>query len=65
LSPVTLVTQYDKEVLTLNTSGGSGGAIYAYIFGWVGTLANFVVLAELTSMYVTQKRPSICTDTFG
>jgi hypothetical protein len=32
-------------------SGGSGGAIYAYIFGWIGTFANFMVLAELASMY--------------
>lgn len=37
------------------TSGGSGGAIYAYIFGWIGTVANFVVLAELASMYVTSQ----------
>jgi hypothetical protein len=33
-------------------SGGSGGAIYAYIFGWVGCFANFMVLSELASMYV-------------
>jgi hypothetical protein len=37
--------------LTGITSGGSGGAIYAYIFGWIGTVANFMVLAELASMY--------------
>ncbi|KAJ5814483.1 hypothetical protein N7474_006260 [Penicillium riverlandense] len=34
-------------------NGGSGGAIYAYIFGWVGTFANFMVLAELASMAPT------------
>jgi hypothetical protein len=37
--------------LTGITSGGSGGTIYAYIFGWIGTFANFMVLAELASMY--------------
>jgi hypothetical protein len=37
--------------LTDITSGGSGGTIYAYIFGWIGTVANFVVLGELASMY--------------
>jgi hypothetical protein len=31
-------------------SGGSGGVIYAYIFGWVGCFANFMVLSELASM---------------
>ncbi|KGO73994.1 Amino acid/polyamine transporter I [Penicillium italicum] len=35
------------------TNGGSGGAIYAYIFGWVGCLANFMVLSELASMAPT------------
>ncbi|KIN06808.1 hypothetical protein OIDMADRAFT_107624 [Oidiodendron maius Zn] len=35
------------------TNGGSGGTIYAYIFGWVGTVANFVVLGELASMAPT------------
>ncbi|KAJ5211544.1 uncharacterized protein N7498_003190 [Penicillium cinerascens] len=35
------------------TNGGSGGAIYAYIFGWVGTTAIFVVLSELSSMAPT------------
>ncbi|KFY71997.1 hypothetical protein V499_07851 [Pseudogymnoascus sp. VKM F-103] len=33
--------------------GGSGGAIYAFIFGWVGTFASFMVLAELASMAPT------------
>ncbi|CAI7583830.1 unnamed protein product [Penicillium glandicola] len=33
--------------------GGSGGAIYAYIFGWVGCFANFMVLSELASMAPT------------
>jgi hypothetical protein len=37
--------------LTDLTSGGSGGAVYAYIFGWIGTFAIFIVLAELVSMY--------------
>ncbi|KAJ6087399.1 hypothetical protein N7467_006313 [Penicillium canescens] len=35
------------------TNGGSGGAIYAYIFGWVGCFANFMVLSELASMAPT------------
>ncbi|KFY97433.1 hypothetical protein V500_02067 [Pseudogymnoascus sp. VKM F-4518 (FW-2643)] len=34
-------------------NGGSGGAIYAFIFGWVGTFASFMVLAELASMAPT------------
>ncbi|KFY17763.1 hypothetical protein V492_00431 [Pseudogymnoascus sp. VKM F-4246] len=34
-------------------NGGSGGAIYAFIFGWVGTFASFIVLAELASMAPT------------
>ncbi|OBT54375.1 hypothetical protein VE04_04560 [Pseudogymnoascus sp. 24MN13] len=34
-------------------AGGSGGAIYAFIFGWVGTCASFMVLAELASMAPT------------
>lgn len=33
-------------------SGGSGGTIYAFIFGWVGTAATYIVLSELVSMYV-------------
>lgn len=39
--------------LTYIISGGSGGAIYAFIFGWVGTFASFMVLAELASMYAS------------
>ncbi|KAJ5086877.1 amino acid permease [Penicillium alfredii] len=35
------------------SNGGPGGAVYAFIFGWVGTVANFIVLAELASMAPT------------
>ncbi|KAJ5526349.1 amino acid permease [Penicillium frequentans] len=34
-------------------NGGSGGTVYAFIFGWIGTAAIFVVLSELTSMAPT------------
>ncbi|KAJ5155143.1 amino acid permease [Penicillium capsulatum] len=34
-------------------NGGSAGAIYAFIFAWVGTASVFVVLAELASMAPT------------
>ncbi|KAJ6064769.1 hypothetical protein N7444_000422 [Penicillium canescens] len=35
------------------TNGGPGGAVYAFIFAWVGTICIFVVLAELASMAPT------------
>ncbi|CAI7672652.1 unnamed protein product [Penicillium pancosmium] len=31
-------------------SGGSAGAVYGFIFVWIGTACYFVVLAELASM---------------
>ncbi|KAJ5780433.1 amino acid permease [Penicillium paradoxum] len=34
-------------------NGGSGGTVYAFIFCWLGTIAIFVVLAELVSMAPT------------
>ncbi|KAJ5156423.1 hypothetical protein N7492_009226 [Penicillium capsulatum] len=34
-------------------NGGPGGTIYAFIFGWVGTIALFIVLSELVSMAPT------------
>ncbi|KAJ5291448.1 amino acid permease [Penicillium angulare] len=34
-------------------NGGSGGAVYAYIFAWIGTASIFVVLSELSSMAPT------------
>ncbi|KAJ5098931.1 amino acid/polyamine transporter I [Penicillium argentinense] len=34
-------------------NGGSGGAVYAFIFAWVGTACTFVVLGELGSMAPT------------
>ncbi|KAJ5379215.1 amino acid permease [Penicillium cosmopolitanum] len=34
-------------------NGGSGGAVYAYIFAWVGTACTFVVLGEMGSMAPT------------
>ncbi|RAO68089.1 uncharacterized protein BHQ10_004101 [Talaromyces amestolkiae] len=33
--------------------GGSGGAIYSFIFAWVGTILMFIVFAELASMAPT------------
>lgn len=33
-----------------NPSGGSAGAVYAFIFAWTGTACCFSVLAELASM---------------
>ncbi|KAJ5291513.1 amino acid permease [Penicillium angulare] len=34
-------------------NGGSGGAVYAFIFAWIGTASIFVVLSELSSMAPT------------
>ncbi|KAJ6087084.1 hypothetical protein N7467_005998 [Penicillium canescens] len=35
------------------TNGGPGGAVYAFIFAWVGTISISVVLSELSSMAPT------------
>ncbi|KAJ5464493.1 uncharacterized protein N7458_000179 [Penicillium daleae] len=35
------------------TNGGPGGAVYGFIFAWVGTVCIFVVLSELASMAPT------------
>ncbi|KAB8264830.1 amino acid/polyamine transporter I [Aspergillus pseudonomiae] len=35
------------------TNGGPAGAVYEYIFAWIGTASCFLVLAELSSMAPT------------
>ncbi|CAI7572909.1 unnamed protein product [Penicillium pancosmium] len=42
------------QLQRLDNSGGSGGAVYAYIFAWVGTACTFVVLGEMGSMSVME-----------
>jgi hypothetical protein len=37
--------------LTNTTSGGPAGAVYGFIFVWIGVASTFVVLSELASMY--------------
>lgn len=37
--------------LNLSCSGGPAGAVYGFLFVWIGVASTFAVLSELASMY--------------
>ena len=54
LSVLVLTTLIADElrlfVINLN-NGGYAGSVYGYIVVWIGTLATFTTMGELSSMY--------------
>ena len=43
-----------RLISDVHYSGGPAGLVYGYFLTWIGTLAVFVTLGELASMYASQ-----------